>query len=233
VSDQDRTEIRDVSLTTASQPIAVHPSADAEDEDRRHVRDRVIFFSDAVIAIALTLLALELPVPDGKTDAAVWNSFVHQLPRDYLIFMISFVVIARLWYSHHQYFRYVHRIDPGLTVLNLLWLLMIVLLPFSTRVLGVESDLRFGTIQYAILISAVALILAAMVRHTVRRGLLHASAPPGWARSMMAGACISAVVFLLSVPVAFVNANAAKYFWLILFVAVRVMRPLTRLRDPH
>ena len=190
------------------------------------MRDRVIFFSDAVIAIALTLLALELPVPEGRTEGEIWHSFVGLLSLDYLSFVISFVVGARFWYSHHQLFRYVHRVDARLTVLNLSWLLMIVLLPFATRVLG-DTDLRFGTILYAALLAGISFIQALMVHHCARHGLFDPErATPLWIRSFTAGTITATAVFLLSIPVAFVDVTAAKFFWLLLFVAARVVNPL-------
>ncbi|MEV6159937.1 TMEM175 family protein [Nonomuraea sp. NPDC052129] len=202
------------------------PAHDTGDEDRRHVRDRVIFFSDAVIAIALTLLALELPVPEGRTESEIWHSFLDLLSPDYLIFVISFVVAARLWYSHQQLFRYVHRVDARLTVLNLSWLLMIVLLPFATRVLG-ATDLRFGTILYSVLIAGISFVLALMVHHCARHGLFDQErATPRWVRSFTLGTIAATAVFLLSIPVAFVDVTAAKFFWLLLFVAARVIKPL-------
>ncbi|MEV0354070.1 TMEM175 family protein [Nonomuraea sp. NPDC050680] len=198
----------------------------AGDEDRRHVRDRVIFFSDAVIAIALTLLALELPVPEGRTESEIWHSFLDLLSPDYLIFVISFAVAGRLWYSHQQFFRHVHRVDARLTVLNLSWLLMIVLLPFATRVLG-ATDLRFGTILYSVLIAGISFVLALMVHHCARHGLFDPErATPRWVRSFTLGTITATAVFLLSIPVAFVDVTAAKFFWLLLFVAARVMNPL-------
>ncbi|MCA2228560.1 TMEM175 family protein [Nonomuraea aurantiaca] len=190
------------------------------------MRDRVIFFSDAVIAIALTLLALELPVPEGRTESEIWHSFLDLLSPDYLIFVISFVVAARLWYSHQQFFRYVHRVDARLTVLNLSWLLMIVLLPFATRVLG-ATDLRFGTILYSVLIAGISFVLALMVHHCARHGLFDQErATPRWVRSFTLGTITATAIFLLSIPVAFVDVTAAKLFWLLLFVAARVMNAL-------
>src|SRR3954452_23319670 len=71
--------------------------------------ERLVFFSDAVVAIAITLLALELPVPTGDTNAAVWHSLGDHL-GEYLAFLISFAVIGSHWFGHHQLFRYLGRL---------------------------------------------------------------------------------------------------------------------------
>src|SRR5690349_18803821 len=111
-----------------------------DDEDRRYISDRLIYFSDAVVAIAMTLLALELPVPRGETDAEVWRSFVHLLHGEYLNFVISFAVIGVFWIAHNQYFRKIHAVDPALRWLNLAWLFLIVLVPFATKVNSQDGD---------------------------------------------------------------------------------------------
>jgi uncharacterized membrane protein len=189
------------------------------DESQRQTRERLVFFSDAVIAIALTLLAFELPVPEGTTEHAIWQSFVHLLPRNYLMFTISFLVIGGFWHTHHTFFQRIDRADSGLNRLNLLCLLMIVLMPFASRVLGQDGDFRFGVIFYAVGIAAVALCYLAMIRYAVRQGLTRPGASPAVLRSMSIGVTIVAAVFLLSIPVALLNTNAATYSWLVLVLA--------------
>jgi len=61
--------------------------------------DRLILFSDAVVAIAITLLALDLPVPDGRNVSEFWRS-VREHDDHYLAFLVSFVVIAASWGKH-------------------------------------------------------------------------------------------------------------------------------------
>jgi hypothetical protein len=64
-----------------------------------------VFFSDAVVAIAITLLAIELPVPEGDSTASLLDSLGANSIA-YLTFLISFLVIGAHWRSHHQVFRY-------------------------------------------------------------------------------------------------------------------------------
>jgi TMEM175 potassium channel family protein len=63
--------------------------------------ERLMLFSDAVLAIALTLLALELPIPDGKDNAEVLHS-AYEYRWEYFTFLISFMVIATHWRAHHR-----------------------------------------------------------------------------------------------------------------------------------
>ncbi|MFC4530300.1 TMEM175 family protein [Sphaerisporangium dianthi] len=202
----------------------------ADEEDRRHVRDRVIFFSDAVIAIAMTLLALELPVPHGRTAAEAWHSFLELLPEEYLNFVISFGVIAAFWTAHHQYFRHIHAVDAALRRYNLGWLFLIVVVPFATRVNSQDGHFPLGPVLYAIVISGIALMMVFMALHAVRAHLLRPQAPPHAMRRLLVGAGAAAAVFLLSIPVSFASPSWGKYFWLLTIVASRAATYLSRRR---
>jgi uncharacterized membrane protein len=96
--------------------------------------DRLVAFSDAVVAIAITLLALDLPVPTGATMSEFLHSVGNNIDR-YIAFLISFVVIAAAWRRYHAVFRYIERVDAQIRNYNVLWLLMIILNPFATRLL--------------------------------------------------------------------------------------------------
>jgi len=161
--------------------------------------ERLTFFSDAVVAIAITLLAIELPVPSGATTA----EFVASLGAgsfEYLAFLISFAVIANHWVAHHRVFRYVRKADGPLVALNLFWLLLIVLTPFLTRILteGDVGFVQFG--MYAVAQAVQMTTFALMIVVLNRRGWLAPDAPRslttrGWVNSMVA-----ASGFLISLP---------------------------------
>lgn len=98
--------------------------------------DRILFFSDAVIAIAITLLIVDLPshieqVAGGKGAQATINSGteLHDAIPGIVGFGISFAVIALFWVGHHSLFRYIKAIDRPLMLLNLLFLGTIAFLP--------------------------------------------------------------------------------------------------------
>lgn len=194
-----------------------------DEEDRTYISERLVFFSDAVIAIAMTLLALELSVPHGESDAEVWRSFVHLLPTEYLNFVISFAVIALFWLAHHQLFRKIHAVDATLRRLNLGWLFLIVVVPFATRVDSEDGDVILGPVLYAVVISLTAALLMLMARHVIRAGLLRPTTPPHALRQLMVGAGTTSVVFLLSIPVSVISPSWGKVAWTLAFAA----RPLT------
>lgn len=192
-------------------------------ETDRGAAERLTFFSDAVVAIAITLLAIELPVPEGETSAEFLAS-VQASGFEYLAFAISFVVIANHWAAHHRVFRWVRRADSPVIGLNLLWLFLVVINPFLTRVLT-EGDVdlvRFGA--YALAQGVQMITFAVMVAVTARRGWFDAAAPRslthrGWVRSL-----INASGFLLSLPVFLLVGTWAFAVWAVVPVAGGMVR---------
>jgi uncharacterized membrane protein len=193
--------------------------------------ERVVFFSDAVVAIALTLLALELPVPTGTTDSEVWHSFAEK-ESEYFGFLLSFAVIAGLWSLHHWLFRYVTGVTAGLMWLNFAWLLGIVLVPFVTKVMVLDGSFQLSSVAYATVVGATSLALIGM--HAVARaqGLLSADTSPSMA-SRFRIAALPQTAFLLSIPVAFVDPDWARVCWVLgAALTLPLGRVLRRRRQP-
>jgi uncharacterized membrane protein len=186
-------------------------------EAERNLRaaERLTIFSDAVVAIAMTLLAIELPVPEGHNVAEFWASFRHN-DGHYAAFLISFSVIAAVWNDHHDLFRYVTAVDGPVRLYNTYWLLTIVLNPFATDMLVASGQtlgthaLRFGF--YALLQVLESAAMYAMVRHMIKADLI--DLPPDRARRVMRGSTRLMIGFALSVPVFWLT----TYGWILWFL---------------
>jgi len=169
--------------------------------------ERLIFFSDAVVAIAITLLAFALPLPEHVTNAtsntAVWDAiWAHRL--DYLTFLISFVVIGSHWRLHHRLFRDVYRLDTRIMTLNMVWLMMIVLIPFATKLISGAGGFGVRFSVYAAIQVLTMLTFLLMGRHIRSGELVRADAPPA-SPDGDAALLATAALFALSIPVAFVT----------------------------
>ena len=92
-------------------------------------------FSDGVIAIAVTLLVLDIKVPGPGTHGGLGHALADQWPS-YAAYVVSFATIGIIWNNHHATLHRVRRIDHGLLVLNLLLLLTIGVLPFTTSLMA-------------------------------------------------------------------------------------------------
>jgi uncharacterized membrane protein len=203
---------------------------DGEQEYGTRAVERLTFFSDAVVAIAITLLAIDLPVPSGPTAAAFWSSARHNSGH-YAAFLISFLAISAAWSHHHDIFRYATKMDARLRRYDTAWLLMIILTPFATKLLTSASSedpsvhaLRFGF--YALLQALESGAMLLMLRHLIS----HDQAPGVPAKllgdtSWEAAGLVTG--FALSVPVFF----ATSYAWVLWIAAPITIAQVHRLRN--
>jgi uncharacterized membrane protein len=210
----------DVSATAA--PI------DDEPDPRAIAAERLTFFADAVIAIAITLLALELPVPQGRTNHDLFRS-VYEARGDYIGFLISFYVIAINWSNHHRVFRYVTRIGGRLSLYSLLWLLMQVITPFATKVLTGEGGFQFRFILYATVQALAGVFFILMVHEIQKHRLYRPDIPPGKFGDAYFGSGIMTAAFLVSIPVAFVSESAYD-IWVFVPIGVALIRKIVQRR---
>jgi len=177
---------------------------------------RIVAFSDGVFAIAITLLVLQLEVPERTAGAHLWSELWDQR-QDVFAYAISFAVVGRFWLVHHRFFGEVVRFDSGLIALNLFYLAWIVLMPFSSQVLGDNGGAEAAVVLYAVNLVGVVLSGVLMFAYAHRSGLTRTS--PEEVRANRRRALTIAAFFLISIPIAFVNPHLAPYCWLALFVS--------------
>lgn len=196
---------------------------DGKHLDRRAVFDnkvgleRLVFFSDAVFAIAITLLALEIHLPVEATDLSDRQLLADllQIWPKYLSFMISFLVIGNFWVAHHYRFSLITRYDNRLLLLNLLVLMSIAFIPFPTSVIS-ENGNRTATIFYALSIAATGLLSALLWWYASRgKKLIKESLDRRLARRNLFSILTVPAVFIFSIGVTFINADLGKITWIL------------------
>jgi uncharacterized membrane protein len=176
---------------------------------------RIVAFSDGVFSIAITLLVLNLGIDKGLTEGQIDNALWDQR-EDLFAYAISFAVIGRFWVVHHRFFAEVEAFDGRLIGLNLLYLGWIVLIPFSSEVLGEYAGKTPAVALYSANLAIVVLVGLLMGADARRRGLTKTDDRTH--RESQIRSAYIAGVFLLSVPLAFLAPSVAPYLWLVLFV---------------
>jgi TMEM175 potassium channel family protein len=197
--------------------------SDTDREDLPTV-DRLLALSDGVVAIALTLLVLQLSVP-VVTHANSASDLASALTKDrgdrLIAYVISFYVIAQFWLVHHRVFRMITGQREGLAWWNFAFLFTITIMPFTRDLLG-----KFSANPLAIDIFAANLLLATMATQlTVIYGSRKDLVTPETAQQTRAAryrVAGSVLVIAVSIVLAWVNPDAAKYCWLLLAVAPRL-----------
>lgn len=131
-----------------------------------HPLERLIFFSDAVFAIAITLLIIEVHPPHLDRHATDWEHIVAliNLTPNFVSFFISFFVIAAFWAGHHRAFSMSRHWSPGLVTPNILMLAAVVFMPFATAYMGMNMGQRVPTVLYDIVLLTTGLLNIRLVR---------------------------------------------------------------------
>jgi len=192
---------------------------------------RVIAFSDALFAIAMTLLVVGITVPALQTagDVSELADGLNDLSAEITSFFISFAVIGRYWVAHHQFVSLLRSIDNRFILVNLVYLCFVALLPFPTDLLGTYFENPLSIAIYAVNVAVISGFEVVMFTHAHRAGLLERKMPEEVFRWGRLQSTLPVVLFLLSIPVAFVTTGLAVAVW---FLTVPVGIFLDRRQPP-
>src|SRR5512142_798349 len=197
--------------------------------------ERIVFFSDAVMAIAITLLAIDIRVPEVNPTVAAQQlpALLSAMQPRFMTFFISFVVIGVYWISHHRYFGYIKRYDTRLVLLNFVFLFFIVCMPFLASLLGEYVFLPVALIAYTVAIAALGLAMALIWWYASRsHRLVEADLSPELIGTINVRLFSAPIVFLVAVPFAYVSSTAVIIvWWLSPLAVVLAMRIWSRRRQ--
>jgi len=181
---------------------------------------RILNLTDGVVAIALTLLVLDLKVPgntflnNSNSGSQLWSVLWSQ-HLIYLSYAISFYVIALFWTINHQILRRVTGHREGLSVLNFFFLFTISLMPFSSNILGRYPNNPLAITLFAINLLLAEIALSAIRRFAVAKGIF--SDHPGSTRMREGSLGVIFMVLILgaSIVVAWTATRWAIYVWIL------------------
>ena len=199
--------------------------------------DRIVFFSDAVFAIAITLLVLDIQVPEISDDLVA-----EELPAQllalwpkYFGYVLSFVVIISFWNIHHSIFSDIRGYDRGLIWLNSIFLMFVAFVPFPTSLVSEYGDHQLPVAIYAATLAIGRLLLTLIYWYaTSGHRLVDSKLDPQTVRFFLLRGLTIPVIFLLTIGISFFSVSAAIYSWLLLVVVDAVILCRRRVRaDPH
>jgi uncharacterized membrane protein len=191
-----------------------------------HALERLIFFSDAVFAIAITLLVIELHpphFPSGATDLAHLDALAHLIPS-FAGFVVSFWVIGLFWRGHHRAFALAEHFHPRILGWNMALLGAIAFMPFATAYASANYMQGVPTIFYCLVLLVAALLNLKVNRTATSPPMVSEDADPETVRmvrlrglSVVLGAA-SAVALSAVVPVIGQLGLATIPLWRLLLV---------------
>lgn len=168
-----------------------------------HPLERLIFFSDAVFAIAITLLIIEVEPPRLSRHATDWEHIVAliNLTPNFVAFFISFFVIGAFWAGHHRAFSLARHWSPRLVAPNIMMLAAVVFMPFATAYMGMNMGIRVPTILYDTVLLTTGLLNIRLVKLATSPPVVDEDADPvtiartrgrGW--GVTAGAALALIL---------------------------------------
>jgi len=192
---------------------------------------RLLALSDGVIAVAITLLVLDIRLPQGfgeLSDPELWSALVALWPR-FLAYLLSFYVIANFWFSHRAKFNHIVKTDGRLMWINMLFLLTVGLVPFTTNLIA-ESGGTVSTMVYAASMVVSGLSLSGIWLYASANKLIDPKVTREERREHLQATLMTSLIFALSIPLSVAHADGAKYFWIALWPAGIALRWWARYR---
>ena len=174
---------------------------------------RIFAFTDGVYAIAITLLVLQIEVPAGITDdASLWEGITDE-GDDLLAFAISFVVIGMNWVGAHRFMRTVDEYDRGLMLLTLFSLFWVVLIPFTSQLMGeYASQAKLAVVIYVVNMLLTVVAAGLMQRHVLKANL--GKPEYRWDTELtLRSSVFTGAVFVLTIPVAYLFGPITFLLW--------------------
>jgi uncharacterized membrane protein len=179
-------------------------------------RDRIVNLSDGIFAIAITLLVLDIKVPNIPEDLVTSElpAAMISLWPNYLGYFLSFVSIAVFWTIHHSIFRPIRAYDRNLLYLNFLFLMLVAFVPFPTALLGEYGNHQLPVAIYAATLAVGRLLLTAIHWYSTRNErLLDEPQDPATMRFFLIRGLMIPAIFLLSIAISFFSVRAAIWTW--------------------
>lgn len=172
-------------------------------------KSRLEAFSDAVMAVAITLLALDLkvePVKGLPLSTQLWE----QWPV-FAAYAVSFFIIGCIWISHHALFRKAKGVDRSVLVCNILLLMFVTAIPFTTATYADYArsggdNARVAVIAYGIVMAGMSISFTLILRQLLRAGLFDARLTPDQERKLLFKYGIGVVVYPVITLIGMINA---------------------------
>jgi uncharacterized membrane protein len=204
----------------------------AESDGRGMGKNRIEALTDGIFAVAMTLLVLDIKPPVHlrfETNEALVDH-LSVLEHSFVMYAISFVVLAMFWLTHHLQFHFVRRVDRPLLWINLLFLLLAVVVPFSTNLVGDHGHLQLPVVLYAVNLLVLTLLLFLQLRHLAARP--HLIAPdltPEAVAHLHRQLLLFGVVPVVSIAASFYSPRLGVYLYALLAVPAFLLGRIDRL----
>ena len=190
--------------------------ADLPSLERGKDLSRIFAFTDGVFAIAITLLVLQIEVPQGLTSNGQFLDELDNMFPDFFAFAISFLVIGGYWIRHHRLMRMVREYDQTLMVLTMFYLAWVVLIPLSSQLIGeYGTEVKLTTVFYILNLALIGMAMSLTTRVIIKHGL--GEPKYEWElKSSLNSSWYVTAVFLVTAPIGLLLGGWTPMLWIVL-----------------
>jgi uncharacterized membrane protein len=206
-------------------------------------KKRVEFLTDGIFAVVMTLLVLEISVPQISSshdaidsDTATETELLHGLfdlwPK-ILIFGISFIILAIYWLAHHRQFYFIKHVNRPLIWINFMFLMAICLLPFSASILGEYSQQQISIFVFGANSIMIGSLLSIQWWYALSHysTLVHENLDPVVKTTSLRRLLLGIIVYLIAIGISFLDVQLAVYFFALILISAfmpnKIMHKMT------
>jgi uncharacterized membrane protein len=189
-------------------------------DSSRFPHDRIVFFSDAVFAIAITLLVIEIKVPTHEQiqEYGLGTALRKMIPL-FIGYFMSFLVTALFWKAHLQLCQYIKTFNEKLLWINIWLLLFVALMPFSTALYFENLTNNIAFYFYCMNLASIGLMSYWMHVHTIKKENLAVLLNKTFVRWLKIRVLITPIIFLLCIPLAmFLPLAVSRWAFILIFI---------------
>lgn len=183
--------------------------------------ERLNALSDGVFAVAITLLAVGIALPTihgTATNSKVAHGLAELWPH-FFSYLLSFIIVAMFWISHHSLFTVIRRVDRVLIWMNVFYLLLIVFMPYPTQLLSLYGKTGVAVALYAAVLALAALVQGFMALYATRgHRLVDDDFDTLQAGQFLRNSFVKSGILAVSIGIAFLSPTIAQLSWLLLFL---------------
>jgi len=181
--------------------------------------ERIVFFSDAVFAIAITLLIIEIKVPSHVVlhEIGVGGALNKLIPL-FTGFVVSFLVTGLFWKAHLIICQRIKHFDHKLLWINIFLLLFVALMPFSTAFYSENFNLNGSFIFYCLNLAAIGFFSFWMTAYSIKKENIASQVGSRYANWIKLRALISPLIFLLCIALTFLSPFLSRFSFILIFV---------------
>ena len=179
--------------------------------------DRVAFFTDAVFAIALTLLVVSMGAVvlrgNPESPQVMLQALADKIP-EFVSFFVAFVVIGRYWMAHHRFMSLLGRVDYSFIGLNLIYLAFVAFLPFPTALVGRHEENPVSVLTLALCLAIVSTMETVLFRLAYRHKLFRVNVTPELYRYGVKASLSPVAMFIVTAPLALISSTLTLVSWM-------------------